>query len=136
MNLRSLQRLEQAHPQLRKLFIEVAKNSPVDIEISEVKRTLARQEILFKAGATTTMNSRHLARRPHHGWYGTKPLSHAVDFYCVVDGKARWDWPLYAKVGNHILEVAKKMNIAVVWGGSWRKFKDGPHVELDRKTYP
>jgi peptidoglycan L-alanyl-D-glutamate endopeptidase CwlK len=136
MNIRSHQRLDHAHPQLRKLFIEAAKKCPVDIEIGEVSRTTATQAKYVKAGASTTMNSRHIPKKPHHKWYGEKPVSHAVDIFVMIDGKARWDWPLYTKAGAHIKDVAKKMGIAIVWGGDWRSFKDGPHFELDRKTYP
>lgn len=136
MNIRSLTRLDKAHPQLRKLFIEAAKKCPVDIEISEVDRTMAKQIKLKAAGASQTLNSRHIPKVPYHEWYGKKPLSHAVDFFVTVDGKARWDWPLYSKAGEHIKAVAVQMGIAIVWGGDWRTLRDGPHIELDRKTYP
>ena len=69
------------------------------------------------------MDSRHLT-------------GHAADFYVVVGGKVRWDWPLYATVGAHIKKVAEELSIEIVWGGDWKTFKDGPHIELDRKFYP
>jgi peptidoglycan L-alanyl-D-glutamate endopeptidase CwlK len=34
-----------------------------------------------------------------------------------------------------IKEVAKELDISIVWGGDW-KVRDGPHIELDRKRYP
>lgn len=136
MNIRSLTRLDQAHPQLRKLFIEAAKKCPVDIEISEVSRSKARQEQLLKAGATQTMNSRHIPKKPHHSWYGEKPVSHAVDFFVTVEGKVRWDTPLYVRAGEHIEQVAKKLGIAIVWGWRWKTLRDAPHIQLDWKTYP
>lgn len=123
MNIRSLKRLEQAHPDLIKLMTEAAKQCPVDIEISEVLRTKARQAELMKAGASQTMRSRHLT-------------GHAADIYCTVGGKVRWDWPLYSKAAVHIKAVAKKLGIAIVWGGDWKSLRDGPHFELDRKIYP
>lgn len=129
MNIRSLQRLDKCHPDLRKVLVAAAKKCPVDIEISETLRTKARQAELFKAGASQTMNSRHLAN-PLDG------LSRAADFYCTVNGKVRWDWPLYIKVAAHIKETAKSLGISVVWGGDWRTLRDGPHFELDRKVYP
>lgn len=135
MNIRSHKRLEDAHPQLRKLFVEAAKKCPVDIEIGEVKRTRQRQEELVKAGASWTMNSRHIPKRPAHEWYGKAPVSHAVDFLCYVNGKLRWDTQLYVKAGEHIEKVAKELGIAIVWGWRWKQ-KDGPHIELNRKTYP
>lgn len=136
MNIRSHQRLSHAHPALRKLFIEAAKKCPVDIEISETARTKKRQEELVKAGASMTMNSRHIPSVPKHEWYGKIPVSHAVDFYCTVGGKVRWDWHLYKIAADHIMSVAKELKIQVVWGGSWKTFKDGPHIELNHKIYP
>lgn len=135
MNVRSLARLERAHPLLKKLFIEAAKKCPVDIEVGEVDRTRKRQEELVAAGASWTMNSRHIPRKPAHDWYGTKPVSHAVDFLCYVNGRLRWDTPLYVKAGEHIEGVAKELGIDIVWGWRWKQ-KDGPHVELSRKKYP
>jgi len=129
MNIRSLQRLDNVHPDLRKVMIESAKKCPVDIEISETLRIKARQAELFKAGASQTMNSRHLAH-PSDG------LSRAADFYCTVNGKVRWDWPLYVKAAAHIKKTAKSLGISIVWGGDWRTLRDGPHFELDRKVYP
>lgn len=128
MNIRSLTRLDGAHPDLRRVMIEAAKKCPVDIEISEVLRTKARQAELFKAGASQTMNSRHLA-------HPVDKLSRAADFYCTVGGKVRWDWPLYVKAGEHIEKVAKELGIAIVWGWRW-KMRDGPHIQLDWKAYP
>ena len=122
MNELSLRRLIKAHPDLRLLMVEAAKTCPVSIEISEVMRTLARQAELFKAGASQTMDSRHLT-------------GHAADFYVTVRGKVRWDWPLYDAAGAHIKQVAAGLKIAIVWGGDW-KMRDGPHIELDRKAYP
>lgn len=123
MNALSFRRLEKANADLRLLMIDAAKTCPVQIEISEVRRTIARQAELVKAGASRTMDSRHLTGA-------------AADFYVLVGGKARWDWPLYATAGAHIKKVAAALNIAIVWGGDWKNFKDGPHIELDRKFYP
>ena len=122
MNALSLHRLSDAHPDLQRVMIEGAKECPVAIEISEVLRTSARQAELVKAGASKTMDSRHLT-------------GHAADFYVTVGGKARWDWPLYVTAGAHIKKVAAEINIAIVWGGDW-KMRDGPHIELNRKFYP
>ena len=123
MNERSLRRLATGNLGLQRLMIQSAKECPVQIEISEVIRTQARQAELVKAGASRTMDSRHLT-------------GHAVDFYILVAGKVRWDWPLYVIAAAHIKKVAAYLDIKIVWGGDWRTFKDGPHIELDRKFYP
>ncbi|WP_448508806.1 M15 family metallopeptidase [Immundisolibacter sp.] len=135
MNIRSHTRLEKAHPLLRELFEEAAKTSPVDIEIGEVARTVARQKELVAAGASWTMNSRHIPKKPYDPQFGTDPVSHAVDFLCYVNGGLRWDWPLYISAAKHIKEIALKLKIAIVWGGDWEQ-RDGPHIELKRSTYP
>lgn len=123
MNIRSLQRLDQAHPDLKRLMLEAAKRCPVDFEISEVRRSKQRQQQLVDAGASQTLRSRHLT-------------GHAADIYCTVDGKLRWDWPLYARAAVHIKSVAASLGIKIVWGGDWRTLRDGPHYELDRRAYP
>lgn len=123
MNIRSHQRLDHAHPDLKRLMVEAAKQCPVDIEIGEVLRTRARQVELVKAGASQTLRSRHLT-------------GHAADIYCTVGGKVRWDWPLYIKAAAHIKDTAKKLGIAITWGGDWKTLKDGPHFQLNWKVYP
>jgi peptidoglycan L-alanyl-D-glutamate endopeptidase CwlK len=134
MNNRSYTRLEKAHPLLQALFIEAAKECPVEIEVGEVARSEARQRELVAAGASWTMNSRHRPKVPADPQYPRVPVSHAVDFICYVGGKVRWDWPLYSKAAAHIKQVAKDMNIDIVWGGDWKQ-RDGPHIELKRSTY-
>jgi peptidoglycan LD-endopeptidase CwlK len=135
MNERSLTRLNQAHPLLRKLMIEAAEGSPIRFEIGEVARTKVRQQELVAAGASWTMNSRHIPKLPASKEYGGKPLSHAADIVCYVVDKVRWDWPLYSKAAEHIKSVANRLGIAIVWGGDW-KVRDGPHFELNHKYFP
>lgn len=129
MTPRSAKRLEQAHPELKRLFLRAAINSPVHFEVGEVLRTRALQEKYVRKGASQTMNSRHLAH-PQDG------LSRAVDIYCLIDGKVSWAWPLYTKAAEHIKQVALELGIPLNWGGDWKKFKDGPHFELSRQSYP
>jgi len=50
--------------------------------------------------------------------------------------EVRWDWPLYHKISKAMKEAAKELNGAIVWGGDWKSFPDGPHFELDRRKYP
>jgi peptidoglycan L-alanyl-D-glutamate endopeptidase CwlK len=97
--------------------------SEVDFAIVEGLRTKERQAQLFAKGASKTMNSRHIT-------------GHAVDLAPVIDGEIRWDWPPFHKIAAAMKEAANRLGIAIVWGGDWRTFKDGPHFELDRKAYP
>jgi peptidoglycan L-alanyl-D-glutamate endopeptidase CwlK len=69
------------------------------------------------------MNSRHLT-------------GHAVDVVCYVNGKVRWDWPLYEKLSETVKECARELEVPITWGGDWKSLRDGPHYELDRDEYP
>lgn len=120
---RSLERLKGVHPDLVKVVQRAIQISHVDFLVTEGLRTPARQKQLFAAGATRTMNSRHLT-------------GHAVDLAAWVEGEVRWDWPLYAKIAVAMKTAASELGIPLIWGGDWRTFKDGPHFELDKKVYP
>lgn len=120
---RSQSRLKGVHPDLVRVVKAACYETPVAFEVIEGLRTMARQKQLLAAGATTTLKSRHLT-------------GHAVDLAPVVDGKVRWDWPLYFKLAAWIKEVAKREGVAIEWGGDWKTFKDGPHWQLPWKQYP
>lgn len=129
MNSRSIKRLEQAHPLLHKLMVSAAEDSPVQFEIGETLRTLAQQQKNVAAGVSWTMDSRHL---PHPG----DGFAYAVDVVCYANGKVSWAWPLYTKLAAHIKQRALELGIHIVWGGDWKRSKDGPHYELSRQSYP
>ena len=120
---RSLKRLEGVHPDLVKVMERAIACSPIDFSVIEGRRTLARQKQLMAAGATRTMNSRHLT-------------GHAVDVAPYVGGSIRWDWPLYHQLAQVIKKAAGDLGIPIQWGGDWKSFKDGPHWELPWKQYP
>lgn len=122
MDSRSLQRLEPVHRDLRAVVLRASEISDLDFIVTEGLRTRARQAALVKAGASRTMNSRHLT-------------GHAVDLAARVDGQVRWDFPLYDKLAESMKTAAKELGISITWGGDWKTFKDGPHFELDRKVY-
>lgn len=111
--------------------------------IAEGVRSKARQRELVDAGASLTMNSRHLT-------------GHAVDIFPLVAGQPRWDWPLFYTLASVIQEAAEELGVALTWGGVWdrplavltdmeeevaqyvarrkakgkKAFIDGPHFEL------
>jgi peptidoglycan L-alanyl-D-glutamate endopeptidase CwlK len=123
LGARSLKRLEGLHPDLVKVVKRAIEISEVDFTVLEGMRTTARQRQLMKAGATRTMNSRHLT-------------GHAVDLGAWVGGAVRWDWPLYHKIAVAVKQAAKDVGVPIEWGGDWRTFKDGPHWQLPWKGYP
>ena len=121
---RSEQRLLGVHIDLCRVVRAARVASPFRFEISEGLRSKARQAELVKAGKSQTQNSRHLT-------------GHAVDIVILNnDGSANWDFARYKAVADIIKKEATRLNVAVVWGGDWKSFKDGPHFELDRAAYP
>jgi peptidoglycan L-alanyl-D-glutamate endopeptidase CwlK len=123
LSAKSLSRLEGVHPDLVKVVHRAIENSTVDFAVLEGLRTPERQQQLVKAGASLTLKSRHLT-------------GHAVDLGAIVGGQVRWDWPLYYKISEVMKDAAKDLKVPITWGGDWTMFKDGPHFELNRKTYP
>lgn len=121
---RSLKNLNGVHPDLRRVMDRALETSPLDFVVIEGLRTVERQKQLVAKGASKTMNSRHLT-------------GHAVDVVPIgPNGKAAFDWPLYDRLAPAIKDAAAREGVAIVWGGDWKTFKDGPHFELDRSVYP
>lgn len=120
---RSLAALAEVHPDLVRVMRRALQLTPVDFVVTEGQRSVERQQELYDAGATRTLNSRHLT-------------GHAVDVAAWVAGTVRWDWPLYGRIAEAVKEAAEELEVPIVWGGDWKTFKDGPHFELDRRFYP
>lgn len=135
LGARSAQRLKGVDPGLVRVVNRALLISPLDFTVLEGVRTKARQAELLKAGATWTMNSRHLT-------------GDAVDLGALVDGEVRWDWPLYIRLANAMAEAAQLEQVAIRWGGTWTRIDllgrpltaadlhrtkpDGPHFERPR----
>lgn len=116
-------RLGRVHPALAAVIRKAAENCKTEFRITEGIRSVQRQKELYRAGATKTLNSRHLT-------------GHAVDVAAEVNGKVRWDWPLYTRIALCVKTASIELGIPIVWGGDWPSFPDGPHFELPRSKYP
>jgi peptidoglycan L-alanyl-D-glutamate endopeptidase CwlK len=132
LNTQSKNKLKNVHPDLVKVVNRSAKNitgtDGFGFIITCGVRTLSEQKKLYAIGATKTLNSRHIP--------GNDGYSKAVDFAVTVDGKVRWDWPLYSKLSKIVKEAARLEKVNIEWGGDWKTFKDGPHFQLPKKLYP
>lgn len=120
---RSELNLVGVHPDLVKVMRLAIDRSTVDFAIIEGVRTKDRQAELVLQKKSKTMNSRHLT-------------GHAIDFMAIVDGNGTWQWNYYETIANTIKECAKELCVEIDWGGDWAGFRDGIHIELDRKAYP
>lgn len=123
LSQRSRAALQGVHPDLAAVVEAAIELTPVDFMVTEGLRTAARQAELVRAGASRTLNSRHLT-------------GHAVDVAAWVDGQVRWDWPLYPRIAEAFKAAAKGRGIRLIWGGDWPRLRDGPHFQLDRRAYP
>jgi len=122
LNDQSLKKLQGIHPDLRRVVMRAAEHTPIDFIVTEGVRTMRRQRELVESGASQTFNSRHLT-------------GHAIDFAPVIGGEITWKWPPFRAIARNFKEAAQELGIAIAWGGDWRDFKDGPHIELDRRVY-
>jgi len=127
LDARSEKNLAGVHPQLVAVVRRAAQllelGGGLSFIVTEGLRTEARQKQLVAAGASRTMNSRHLT-------------GHAVDLAAKVGSTVRWDWPLYPQLAGAMKNAALELGVTIAWGGDWKTLKDGPHFELDPKAYP
>lgn len=126
---RSEENLKGVHPDLVKVARLALQLTEQDFTVIEGVRTKARQQQLFKQGATKTLNSRHLT-------------GHAID---IVPYPLDWnDLVAFGKLAKAMFAASKQLKIPIRWGGDWNmngrsddeKFYDGPHFELLRAVYP
>tara|TARA_R100000742_G_C4273378_1_gene92911 strand:- start:755 stop:1159 length:405 start_codon:yes stop_codon:yes gene_type:complete len=129
LSKRSLGNLEGVHEDLCAVMKASITDSPHDFIIIEGLRSLQRQKKLVADGASTTLRSRHIT-------------GHAIDFVAWVDhdgdGKKEisWHWGYYNTIADHMKKVAQGLDIEIDCGADWKKFPDGPHVQLSRQKYP
>jgi peptidoglycan L-alanyl-D-glutamate endopeptidase CwlK len=122
LNTRSLAALKGVHGDLVRVVKRAAELSPTPFIITEGVRSMERQKERVAKGASKTMNSRHLT-------------GHAIDFVPVVGGQITWKWPAFKPVADAFKKAAQELGIQIEWGGDFRTFKDGPHIQLSHKVY-
>lgn len=121
LGTRSMQSLSGVHPDMVAVVKRAIEITGVDFTVIEGIRNINRQRELFKAGKSTTMNSRHIT-------------GHAVD---MVPWPVDWeDLERFEVMSEAMKAAAEELEIPIVWGGDWKSFYDAPHFELDRKAYP
>jgi peptidoglycan L-alanyl-D-glutamate endopeptidase CwlK len=121
LGTRSLQSLSGVHPDMVAVVKRAIEITEQDFTVIEGIRNVNRQRSLLKAGKSTTMNSRHIT-------------GHAVD---MVPWPVDWnDLERFEVVSEAMKAAAEELEVSIVWGGDWKSFYDGPHFELNRKSYP
>ena len=146
LSQRSLDRLDSVDPDLIKVVKYAIGVTKVDFGVIEGIRTLEKQKELVAAGASKTMNSKHL-----------KGL--AVDLMAYIGGRGCWELKVYDDIADAMKQGAIEYGVPIVWGASWhirniadwkgtmeeamndyidtrrkegkRPFIDGPHFEIN-----
>lgn len=132
LSARSRAELKGVHPDLVAVVQRAIVLSAQDFTVHDGVRTLEQQKALVRAGASKTLNSRHLVRRDGFG--------HAVDLVPWIGGKPRWEWkPLYL-IAVAVRRAAVEQGVSLTWGGVWdRRLADLPEtptgIEAAVKAY-
>lgn len=127
---RSMRNLATVHDDLRAIALLALKYSPHDFTVTEGVRTVERQRELLAKGATTTMNSYHLDSKD--GVIDGKGM--ALDFYPYYNGSVQVHapWRYFKEIADAFKKAADELGFRITWGGDWKSFKDGPHIQLER----
>lgn len=136
-----LERLKGVHVDLVDVVNEAAALCDVPFTVIEGLRTAARQAQLVKAGASKTMNSRHLTGHAVDLW----PLDPATGKALPSDAAFKRGsaearaasarlWADLRKIAATVKNVARAQGVNIEWGGDWGW--DAPHFQLNRKAYP
>src|SRR3989304_3927106 len=99
---RPLENLEGVHSDLKHVCHLALERSAVDFGITEGLRSMDRQTALVKAGASRTLDGRHVT-------------GHAVDVAAYVDGVVSWAWPLYPQVAHAFRQAGVALHVSIVW---------------------
>lgn len=130
---RSQASLTGVHPDLQRITARALLLSPVDFQVIEGLRTVARQKELVARGASKTMDSRHIQGCAVDLW----PIG--KDGKLLTSGtkvKEKALWTALGEINHAMKSAATFYGVPLVWGGDWQSFKDGPHFELRKSVYP
>ena len=145
LSQRSMDRLQGVDDRLVKIVKRAIQLTKVDFGVTEGLRTIDRQRELYKAGASTTMNSKHIT-------------GNAVDLVAYLGPRISWELSLYDNIADAMKSAASENGVKIRWGAAWnvpditkwhgtmeeamnyyiderrkqgkRPFIDGPHFEL------
>ena len=118
---RSIGRLSTCHPKLQEIFQEAIEH--MDITILEGHRTVEKQQEYFKKGMSRCDGIEKLSNHQYSP-------ARAID---AAPYPVNWnDIEGFKEYGALIKKIAEEKGIKIVWGGDFKGFFDGPHVELHK----
>jgi len=117
LSQKSLDKLKGVDDKLIRVVKRAIEFTTADFTVLEGLRSKERQQELYDAGKSQTLNSKHL-------------VGCAVDLGVLKDGKISWDKEDYIKLAVVVKQAANELNVNIRWGGDFKSFFDGPHFEL------
>ena len=106
------------------LLYDFRESTGNDLILTCTQRSVEEQQKLYALGRTVpgqrVTNVDGVRKLSNHNFTPAR----AVDVAVVVHGKVSWSPADYAPLG----ELAKRYGL--VWGGSWKSFRDYPNLEL------
>jgi len=106
LSQRSIERLGGVHEELVRVVMRAIAITKVDFGVIEGVRSEEKQRELVAAGASQTMDSKHLTGR-------------AVDLMAYINGRGSWELSLYDDVAQAMREAAIEQNVGIRWGAAW-----------------
>jgi peptidoglycan L-alanyl-D-glutamate endopeptidase CwlK len=109
---RSRRNLTGVDPRLIAVVEKAITITTVDFSVVEGLRTKARQTALVAAGASKTLNSRHLT-------------GHAVDIAPYIAGRIRWETEAFYPVAYAMWLACRMLETPIRWGCVWDRELQG-----------
>lgn len=123
--------LSDADPALVERYLLLAEDFareqvPASLIVTCTFRSVDEQAVLYAQGRThpgkVVTNADGITRLSAHNYYPSR----AIDVAVVIDGEVVWREALY----EPLLALAKRHGL--ISGGSWKTFKDWPHIEMPK----
>lgn len=106
LSKRSLERLEGIDDALRAVTERAIEYTKVDFGVTCGLRTIEEQKELVEAGASQTMNSKHIPGL-------------AVDVVAYIGPRISWELNLYDDIADAFAEAGREMGVSLRWGAAW-----------------
>lgn len=106
LSSRSLNNLQDVHPKLVSVVHFAIEVTRVDFGVIEGIRSKDEQWALVKAGASQTMDSKHLT-------------GYAVDLAAYIGSRLSWELNLYDDIADAMRLGAIEYSVPIRWGGAW-----------------
>ena len=103
---RSLARLEGVEDSMRAVTELAIEYTKVDFGVTCGLRTIEEQKALVEAGASQTMNSKHIPGL-------------AVDVVAYIGPRITWELNVYDDIADAFAEAGRELGVSLRWGAAW-----------------